>query len=78
MVAHPKTMQTVIDQRWHELRVETQRERITMTAREQFPQATPLEMLRLRVVNAVQMLPPIFGGRLNVAMPRNAQRPAVP
>ncbi len=78
MVAHPKTMQTVIDQRWHELRVETQRERITMTAREQTPAVAPTATLRLHVINAVRMLPPIFGGRLNVAMPRNAQRPAVP
>ena len=37
---HPKTMQMVTDQRWHELQVKTHRERLGMTADEQQPGAT--------------------------------------
>ena len=28
MLPHPKTMQTMTDQRWHELTIKTQRERL--------------------------------------------------
>ena len=78
MIAHPKTMQTVIDQRWHELRVETQRERLAMTAQEQTPGGTPLPTLRLRVVSAMRMLPPILSRGLELRVSGDARRPAVP
>ena len=75
MVAHPKTMQTVIDRRWHELRVEVDRERRAMTAREQSLRTTPLATLRLRAVNAVQMLRPIFGVMPSGRQTRRLQSP---
>jgi hypothetical protein len=78
MIAHPKTMQIVIDQRWHELRVEVDRERLAMTALEQPPAASPVASLRLRVADAVRKLQPIRGGRLELGMSGEAQRPAVP
>jgi hypothetical protein len=77
MIAHPKTMQMVIDQRWHELHAEVDRERLAMTSLEQTPAATPFATLRLRVAEAVRMVQPIRGGHLEIRMPRNAQRPAV-
>ena len=78
MVAHPKSMQTVIDQRWHELRVETQRERRVMSALEQTPAATPVATLRLRLANAVRMLPAVLGRDVDMGMPRSVQRSLVP
>ena len=78
MVAHPKTMQTVIDQRWHELRVATQRERLVMTAREQTPAVAPTATLRLHVINAVRMLPVILSRPVAIGMPRRIQRSLTP
>lgn len=78
MLPHPKTMQTVIDQRWHELRVEVEDERLTMTAPEQTLAATPIASLRLHVGNAVRLLQPILGHRLAIGMPRDAQRSLIP
>jgi hypothetical protein len=78
MVAHPMSMQTVIDQRWHEVRVEVDRERLAMTALEQPPAASAVATLRLRIATAVQMLQPIRGGRLEIGISGDAQRPAVP
>ena len=74
MIAHPKTMQTVIDQRWHELRVEVDLERLAMTALEQTPAATPFATLRLHIANAVRKLHPILGGDLEFGMPRGFRR----
>ena len=78
MVAHPKTMQMVIDQRWHELRVEVERERLAMTALEQTPAATPFATLRLHVGNSVRTLQPLLGHHLAIGMPRGAQRSLIP
>ena len=78
MIAHPKTMQTVIDQRWHELRVEVERERLAMTALEQIPATTPLATLRLRVVNAVRVTQLILRRHLAIGMPRGAKRSLIP
>ena len=78
MIPHPKTMQAVTDQHWHQLRVETQRERLAMTSREQQAEATHHATLRLHVVSALRMLQPIFGPRLDIGMPRDAQRPVIP
>jgi hypothetical protein len=78
MVAHPKTMQTVIDQRWHELRVEVERERRAMTTLEQTPAATPIATLRLHVGNPVRMLQASLGRHLANGMPRGAQRSLIP
>jgi hypothetical protein len=74
MVAHPKSMQTVIDQRWHELHVEVDRERLAMTALRQIPAATPPAWLRLLLANAVRTLHPILGRDLEIGMPRGVQR----
>jgi hypothetical protein len=78
MIAHPKTMQTVIDQRWHELRVEVERERLSMTALEQTAAVTPVATLRLRVAKAVRMLQPILGRHWEIGMLRGAQRSLIP
>jgi hypothetical protein len=78
MIAHPKTMQTVIDQRWHELRVEVNRERLAMTALEQTPAATPIATLRLHVGNAVRMLQPILARHWEIGMLCGAQRSLIP
>jgi hypothetical protein len=74
MIARPKTMQTAIDQRWHDLRVEVDRERLAMTAREQSPVAAPPAWLRLLLANAVRKLHPILGGDLEFGMPRGFRR----
>jgi hypothetical protein len=78
MVAHPKTMQTVIDQRWHEVRVEVDRERLAMIALEHPSAATPMATLRLHGANAMRMLSPILGRHLDIGMPRGAQRSLIP
>ena len=78
MVAHPKTMQIVIDQRWRELRVEVDRERLAMTPHEQTPGGTPLPPLWLRVVTAVRMLLPIFSRGSEIRMSGDSQQPAIP
>ena len=78
MIPHPKMMQAVTDQRWHEVQVRTQRERLAMTAHEQMPGGTDLPTLRVRVVNAVRIRLPILGRCLDIGMPRDAQRSAVP
>ena len=74
MIAHPKTMQIVIDQRWQELRVETLRERRVMTALEQTPAATPFAAPWLRLANVVRMLNPILGRDVEIGMPRSVRR----
>ena len=74
MIAHPKAMQIVIDQRWHELRVEIDHERLAMTAREHPPVAAPPAWLRLYIANAVGKLHPILGGDLEFGMPRGFRR----
>ena len=74
MVAHPKTMQIVIDQRWHDLRVEIDHEQLAMTARAQSPVAAPPAWLRLYIANAVRKLHPILGGDLEFGMPRGYRR----
>ena len=78
MLPHPKTMQTMTDQRWHELTIKTQRERLAMTTLGQTPGATYLATLRLLFVNAVRMLQPILVRRQEMRMAGEAQRPAVP
>ena len=74
MIAHPKTMQIVIDQRWHDLRVEVDHERLAMTALEQTPAATPYATLRLHIANAARAPYPILGRDREIGMPRGAQR----
>ena len=78
MIHHPKSMQTVMDQRLYELRGEAERERLARTALEQSPRTTPLVTLRLRVASTMQMLPSIPGRRQDIGMPRDVRRPAVP
>jgi hypothetical protein len=78
MIPHPKTMQSITDQRWHELQVRTHCERLAMTTRGQTPWAAYLATLRLRVVNAVRVTQPILGRRLEIRMSGDAQRPVVP
>jgi hypothetical protein len=74
MIPHPKTMQMVTDQRWHELQVKTHRERLAMITRGQQPGAASRATLRLPVVNAVRMLRPNFCRHLQIRVPRGAQR----
>jgi hypothetical protein len=78
MIPHPKTMQMVTDQRWDELQVKTHRERLAMTTHGQQPGAPSRATLRLHVVNAVRTRRPIFGRRLEIGMPRGAQRSLIP
>ena len=78
MVAHPKSMQTVIDPRWHELRDEVDRERRAMTAREQSLAVTPFARVRLHVTNAVRMLPAMLSRPVAIGMPRSTQRSLIP
>jgi hypothetical protein len=78
MIAHPMTMQMVIDQCWHELRGEVERERLAMTAREQTPAATPSATLRLHVGNAVRLLRPIFARRQEVRLSDDVQQLGIP
>jgi hypothetical protein len=78
MIPHPKTMQMVTDQRWHELQVKTHRERLAMITRGQQPGAASRATLRLPVVNAVRMLRPNFSRHLEIGVPRGAQRSLIP
>ena len=78
MIPHPKTMQSITDQRWHELQIRTHRERLAMTALEQPPAATFIPTLRLHVANAVQMLQPILARHWEIGMLRGAQRSLIP
>ena len=78
MIPHPKTMQVVTDQRWHEVQVRTHRERLAMTTSGQAPRASHLATLRLHVAHAVRMLQSILGRRLDIGMPRDAQQPVIP
>jgi hypothetical protein len=68
MIPHPKTMQMVTDQRWHELQVKTHRERLAMITRGQQPGAASRATLRLHVVNAVRLLRPRIGRHLEIGM----------
>jgi hypothetical protein len=78
MIPHPKTMQMVTDQRWDELQVKTRRERLGMTTHEQQPGTASRATLRLHVCNAVRMLQPILGRHVEIGMPHDARRTAVP
>jgi hypothetical protein len=78
MLPHPKTMQSITDQRWHELRVRTHRERLAMTTREQTLVVTPIATLRLRIVNTVRWPRPIFGRRPEVRLSGDVQQLGIP
>ena len=78
MLPHPKTMQTMTDQRWHELTVKTQHERLAMTTQGQTRQATYLAPLRLLCVNAVRMVPPILARRQEIRTAGDAQQLVIP
>jgi hypothetical protein len=78
MLPHPKTMQTMTDQRWHELTVKTQHERLAMTIQRQTRQATYLTPLRLMFVNAVRMLPPILARHQEIRAAGDAQQLVIP
>jgi hypothetical protein len=74
MLPHPKTMQTITDQHWQDLRIKTSRERLAITAHRQSPGAAYLAPLRLRFGNAVWLLRPIFARRQEVRLSGDAQQ----
>jgi len=78
MIPHPKTMQAVTDQRWHELQVKTHRERLAMTTHQQTPKTTHRAALRRLVVTLVRMLPLGLCWRPEIGSSPDARRAAVP
>ena len=63
MLPHPKTMQTMTDQRWHELQVKTHRERLAMTThgqtrRRRSPDASAASSCQRRANAAADLRPP--------------------
>jgi hypothetical protein len=70
-------MQAITDQRWHELCVEVDRERLVLTTHGQTPEAKPQPPLQLLFVNAMRMLQPMLARRLETRISGAARRTAI-